>query len=557
MSSELDPAVIAAAQAGDGQARDQLVTTSMPLVYNIVGRALHGHADVDDVAQETMLRALGSLGDLRDPGSFRSWLVAITMNQIRAHWRQDQAAPVAGGLDDAYDVPDPRADFVGLTIVRLGLSGQRREVAEATRWLDEGDRALLSLWWLEAAGELTRAEVAAAMELTPQHTAVRVQRMKSQLEASRVVVRALSATPRCVLLDTVTEQWDGVPSALWRKRIARHARECTVCSSFSSGLVPADRLLVGLALVPLAAALAPDTMETPVLAAAASQESASAVSAAAGGAVPSPVTGPATGGGRAQLRDALRESRRVRRRRAVTAAAVAAAALATVGGALPLITGGPDDEPGTSRAATEPESAPLATPSATTPTPSPSPSKASHSPSPTPSPSVSSSKEPHTPRKKRGPSEPAAPAPRPSSAAPAPVPAAGSGSGGSVFAQQVTALVNSERAKQGCSPVRANDQLVTAARRHSQDMDARNYFDHTSPDGTDPGDRIMAAGYRWSTYGENIARGQRSADEVMKSWMNSPGHRANILNCDFKEIGIGTHDTSGGPTWTQVFGARS
>lgn len=553
MSSELDPAVIAAAQAGDGQARDQLVTASMPLVYNIVGRALHGHADVDDVAQETMLRALGSLGDLRDPGSFRSWLVAITMNQIRAHWRQDQAAPVAGGLDDAYDVPDPRADFVGLTIVRLGLSGQRREVAEATRWLDEGDRALLSLWWLEAAGELTRAEVAAAMELTPQHTAVRVQRMKSQLEASRVVVRALSSTPRCVLLDTVTEQWDGVPSALWRKRIARHARECTVCSSLSSGLVPADRLLVGLALVPLAAALAPDTMETPVLAAAASQQSASVVSAAAGGAVP--VTGPAAGGGRAQLRDALRESRRVRRRRAVTAAAVAAAALATVGGALPLFIGGPDDEPGTSRAATEPESAPLATPSAAPPTPSPS--KASHSPSPTPSPSASASKEPHTPRKKRAPSEPAAPAPRPSSAAPAPVPAAGSGSGGSAFAQQVTALVNSERAKQGCSPVRANDQLVTAARRHSQDMDARNYFDHTSPDGTDPGDRITAAGYRWSTYGENIARGQRSADEVMKSWMNSPGHRANILNCDFKEIGIGTHDTSGGPTWTQVFGARS
>ncbi len=57
MSSELDPAVIAAAQAGDGQARDRIVTESMPLVYNIVGRALHGHADVDDVAQETMLRA--------------------------------------------------------------------------------------------------------------------------------------------------------------------------------------------------------------------------------------------------------------------------------------------------------------------------------------------------------------------------------------------------------------------------------------------------------------------------------------------------------------------
>ncbi|OKI02520.1 RNA polymerase [Streptomyces sp. CB02923] len=553
MSSELDPAVIAAAQAGDGQARDQLVTASMPLVYNIVGRALHGHADVDDVAQETMLRALGSLGDLRDPGSFRSWLVAITMNQIRAHWRQGQAAPVNGGLDDAYDVPDPRADFVGLTIVRLGLSGQRREVAEATRWLDDADHALLSLWWLEAAGELTRAEVATAMELTPQHTAVRVQRMKTQLEASRVVVRALSAKPRCVLLDTVTEQWDGAPSALWRKRIARHARECTVCSSFSSGLVPADRLLVGLALVPLAAALAPDTMENPALAAAADRQP--AMPAAPGGTASPPAGGPAAGGGRAQLRDALRESRRVRRRRAVTAAAVAAAALATVGGALPLITAGPDEEPGTSRAATEPESAPLATPPATTLAPSPSASKASRSPSPTPT-SASPSKEPHIPRKKRIPTEPATPAPRSSPAAPDPAPAAGSGGGGSAFAQQVTALVNSERAKQGCSPVRGNDQLVTAARRHSQDMDARNYFDHTSPDGTDPGDRIKAAGYQWSTYGENIARGQRSAAEVMKSWMNSPGHRANILNCDFKEIGIGTHDTSGGPTWTQVFGAR-
>ncbi|WP_438364113.1 sigma-70 family RNA polymerase sigma factor [Streptomyces rimosus] len=294
MSSELDPAVIAAAQAGDGQARDRLVTESMPLVYNIVGRALHGHADVDDVAQETMLRALAGLGELRDPGSFRSWLVAITMNQIRAHWRQDQAAPVDGGLDTAYDVADPRADFVGLTIVRLGLSGQRREVAEATRWLDEADRALLSLWWLEAAGELTRAEVATAMELSPQHTAVRVQRMKTQLEASRVVVRALSANPRCVLLETVVEQWDGVPSALWRKRIARHARECTVCSSFSSGLVPADKLLVGLALVPLAATLAPDTLESPVLAGATTQQPAM-TPAPDGSAAPS-VGGPTAAG---------------------------------------------------------------------------------------------------------------------------------------------------------------------------------------------------------------------------------------------------------------------
>jgi uncharacterized protein YkwD len=87
-------------------------------------------------------------------------------------------------------------------------------------------------------------------------------------------------------------------------------------------------------------------------------------------------------------------------------------------------------------------------------------------------------------------------------------------------------------------------------------MAARDYFDHTSPDGKDPGDRITAAGYQWTTYGENIARGQQTPAAVMDSWMNSPGHRANILNCSFKEIGLGVHEGSGGPWWTQVFGAR-
>ncbi|BAU87675.1 allergen V5/tpx-1 family protein [Streptomyces laurentii] len=86
-------------------------------------------------------------------------------------------------------------------------------------------------------------------------------------------------------------------------------------------------------------------------------------------------------------------------------------------------------------------------------------------------------------------------------------------------------------------------------------MAARDFFDHTNPDGDGPGERVTATGYQWSTYGENIAKGQATAAEVMEGWMNSPGHRANILNCDFREIGIGLH-TSGGPYWTQVFGAR-
>ncbi|NEA00812.1 CAP domain-containing protein, partial [Streptomyces sp. SID10116] len=145
----------------------------------------------------------------------------------------------------------------------------------------------------------------------------------------------------------------------------------------------------------------------------------------------------------------------------------------------------------------------------------------------------------------------AAPKPKPKPEAPDPKPAPQQPSG---TAEQVVALVNTERAKAGCGPVRSNGKLATAAAKHSADMAARDYFDHTSPDGTDPGDRITAAGYRWSTYGENIARGQQSPAAVMDSWMKSPGHKANILNCDFKELGVGIHNGSGGPWWTQAFG---
>ena len=265
MGEAHETALIRAAQRGDQRAQDQLVESYLPLIYNIVGRALNGHADVDDIVQESALRMLRSLPSLRRPESFRSWFVAITMNEIRGHWRAHGSGNVpADRLEDAYDVVDPGADFVDLTIVRLGLTGQRREAAEATRWLDEDDRALLSLWWLETAGELTRAEVAGALELSPQHTAVRVQRMKAQLEAARLVVRALAARPRCILLEDIAAQWNGVPSALWRKRLARHARDCTVCSGYRSGLVPAEGLLVGLALVPPALTAAggglPDTV---------------------------------------------------------------------------------------------------------------------------------------------------------------------------------------------------------------------------------------------------------------------------------------------------------
>ncbi|MFE9603058.1 sigma-70 family RNA polymerase sigma factor [Streptomyces hokutonensis] len=245
-----DAGVVTAACAGDRQALDHLLTQCLPLVYNIVGRALNGHADVDDVVQETLLRIVRGLPKLRDPSAFRSWLVAITIRQVRD---REQARATDRDrrthLEDAETITDPALDFAGLTILRLGLTEQRREVVEATRWLDPDDQELLSLWWLEETGELERAELAGALGLSDRHASVRVQRMKKQMEVSRVVVRALVAAPRCVELDETASTWDGTPSALWRKRFARHIRGCGVCQGLDEGLLPMDRLLSGLPLV--------------------------------------------------------------------------------------------------------------------------------------------------------------------------------------------------------------------------------------------------------------------------------------------------------------------
>ncbi|MGV9451390.1 CAP domain-containing protein [Streptomyces sp. NPDC003635] len=120
-------------------------------------------------------------------------------------------------------------------------------------------------------------------------------------------------------------------------------------------------------------------------------------------------------------------------------------------------------------------------------------------------------------------------------------------------AAQVLKLVNDERAKVGCSPVAANSALSDLAQAFSEDMAARDFFDHTDPDGASPWDRAATAGIT-SLGGENIARGQADAAAVMDAWMNSPGHKANILNCDFKTLGVGVHMGSGGPWWTQNFG---
>jgi uncharacterized protein YkwD len=116
---------------------------------------------------------------------------------------------------------------------------------------------------------------------------------------------------------------------------------------------------------------------------------------------------------------------------------------------------------------------------------------------------------------------------------------------------EVVDLVNDQRAKAGCDPLTVDPKLAQAAQDHSTDMAERDYFDHTTPEGLTFADRIVNAGYP-TPGAENIAVGQQNADQVMDGWMNSDGHRANILNCDLKSIGVGLAED--GMYWTQDFG---
>lgn len=121
---------------------------------------------------------------------------------------------------------------------------------------------------------------------------------------------------------------------------------------------------------------------------------------------------------------------------------------------------------------------------------------------------------------------------------------------------QVASLTNVERSTRGLPQLVYDAKLAEIARLHSADMNNRNFFDHKNPSGEDPGARATKAGYKWGAIGENIAAGQPSPDVVMKGWMNSPGHRSNILGNSYKRIGVGIvrkGDGQGTPVYTQMF----
>ncbi len=121
--------------------------------------------------------------------------------------------------------------------------------------------------------------------------------------------------------------------------------------------------------------------------------------------------------------------------------------------------------------------------------------------------------------------------------------------------QQILTLVNAERQQAGLSALMRESHLESAAQKHAEDMNRRNYFEHNTPEGKTPTEQIKDSSYpltgRWTT-GQNIARGQKTAEQVMKDWMNSPGHRKNILNSSFQHLGVGYVNSH----WVQDFGSH-
>lgn len=125
------------------------------------------------------------------------------------------------------------------------------------------------------------------------------------------------------------------------------------------------------------------------------------------------------------------------------------------------------------------------------------------------------------------------------------------------FAQKIVELVNAQRAQHGCGPLTVDPRIQTAAQAHSDDMAARNYYEHNTPEGVDPGTRMTRAGFPWQSWGENIFKSPKDPATAMDGWMKSPGHRDNILNCSYKSTGVGVNLSANGPWWTQDFATHS
>ena len=146
------------------------------------------------------------------------------------------------------------------------------------------------------------------------------------------------------------------------------------------------------------------------------------------------------------------------------------------------------------------------------------------------------------------------------------------GAAQSSIEQQVIDLTNQQRQQHGCAALEFSAQLTAAASVHSQDMALHDLFSHTGSNGSTMISRVVATGYSYAQLAENLAAGPSTAEDVVAGWMNSPEHRANILNCDLRDLGVGYYvqlddqanvqlenGQLGGPYryyWTQDFGSQ-
>ncbi|MEV4333095.1 CAP domain-containing protein [Streptomyces sp. NPDC049597] len=124
------------------------------------------------------------------------------------------------------------------------------------------------------------------------------------------------------------------------------------------------------------------------------------------------------------------------------------------------------------------------------------------------------------------------------------------------LARRIVSLVNVHRRRAGCAPLRIDDRLQAAAQAHADDMAARGYYEHESPEGRDGGYRMAARGYAWNRWAENIHRGPTGPTETVFGWMRSAVHRENIMDCRLEHTGVGISLKGNGPWWVQNFAAR-
>lgn len=558
-----------------------LLGSCLPMTYAIVERGLTGQADIDDVVQETMLRAIRDIRALRDPERFKGWLSAIALHQVDDHRQQQRRASERTVMIDeaALRTGGAAASFTKLSALKLDLSEQRRRTVEAARWLDPVNQDVLSLWWLELIGEMNRCDVAAALGLSPAHAAVRIQRMHAQLQTSRTLVEALNARPRCVGLQATITAWDNVPCPLWRKRTARHLRRCAACGGLSERLVRTERLLADLMLVGVPTGLLATLADRQVVptglaeghgpsAVPSSPQPTALSELSAPASFPTGRDLPATEAENSHTIHQDRTSkvtyaspsrRRGKNLRNVVLAASATCAIAGLAVVAARSMGGQEhkaaervsspaaDERGVPGSAEAPAEAAPATPSPdSAPFSLPSPgvaeagSAAHRSPSMKPTPSGSASR-----ATGRGSGEPAAP---PNAVLMAPL------------EQRVVDLTNDARDRAGCkSHLKADSTLVLIARDHVNEEMAKQYFGHTSPSGETVDDRAKRLGFIGSV-GENLAAGSSSPDASFQGWYSegpSGGHYRNIVNCDYTRIGVGYNSGGikpyGNGIWSELF----